>query len=274
MTTHREAPAARARHAENSTTPGRIENRLSQDIKLPENGSERLKALVALAKGRGFLTQAEIIDHLPEDVAAADTLDDIIAGLNEIGIAVHEQAPDDALLLLSDAPSAILPEDDADAAIENALSIAEPAYGHSTDPLRAYMRQMGTVALLKREEEIEIARRIEHGLQELIHALSAYPPVIWEILEAARKIANDEMQIDDFVDGLNDGEDSQIASLDSNESEGAAADLSDRQLPQLKKDALAIFSIIADAFDAMGAAYERDGYLSPAYEEAQSIVFG
>lgn len=256
---------------------------------LRERHYEQLKALVALGTARGFLTQAEIIDHLPDEVTEAEALEGVIASLTEMGIAVYEQAPDAETLLLSE-HTVVSTDDQAEAAIEAALSTVDADFGRTTDPMRMYMRQMGTAKLLTREREIEIAKRMEAGLFDMVQAISACPATIHEILSIAEKIAQDQIPVTDLVDGLVDrpvAETSGASAAGDTDDEGvnlneageedsleeeSAAELSARQLRQLKEDALSKFSIIAAAFDKMGLAYEQDGYRSPSYNEAQAII--
>lgn len=249
-----------------------------------ERRHEKLKALMALGKERGFLTQAEVIDHLPENIVDPEAIEGVIASLIEMGVAVYEQTPDAEMLLMSDNVTAAATEGEDEAALELALSTADADFGRTTDPVRMYMRRMGSAKLLTREGEIEIAKRIESGLKDMMEAISACPTTISEILAAAEKIANNEMKVNDFVDGLvdlpasDDHAVSAIADSDAGDEEESsndvgAADLSVQQLQQLKKNALEKFSLIPAAFDAMRKACEQDGYQSAAYRDAQAIIF-
>src|SRR2546428_4700793 len=121
-----------------------------------------------------------------------------------MGIAVYEQAPDAEALLLSDNVATVASDDEAEAAAEAALSTVDSDFGRTTDPVRMYMREMGSRELLTREGEIEIAKRIEGGLKDMIQAISACPTTIAEIIATAEKIAKDEIKIDEIVDGLVD----------------------------------------------------------------------
>jgi len=124
-----------------------------------------LKTLIKMGKTRGFLTHQEINDHLPEKLVEAEILEAIISMLNDMGVAVYEQAPDAATLLISGSAQTQATEEEAEEAAEAALSTVDSEFGRTTDPVRMYMREMGTVELLTREGEIEIAKRIEGGLQ-------------------------------------------------------------------------------------------------------------
>ena len=172
-----------------------------------ETRKMRLKTLIKLGKERGFLTYAEINDHLPDDVVDAEQIESIISTFNDMGIQVYDEAPDAETLLMSDAtPAAGADDADVEEQAEQALSTVDSEFGRTTDPVRMYMREMGSVELLTREGEIEIAKRIEDGLKHMIQAISACPTTIAEIVNCADKIANDEMRIDELIDGLIDPE--------------------------------------------------------------------
>jgi RNA polymerase primary sigma factor len=161
-----------------------------------------LKTLIKMGKTRGFLTHQEINDHLPEKLVDADILEAIVSMLNDMGIAVYEQAPDAATLLIAGGGTTTATEEEAEEAAEAALSTVDSEFGRTTDPVRMYMREMGTVELLTREGEIEIAKRIEGGLQAMMLAISASPTTIAEILAYADRIGAGEMTISEVVDGF------------------------------------------------------------------------
>jgi RNA polymerase primary sigma factor len=152
---------------------------------------QKLKTLIKFGKERGFLTYAEINDHLPENIIDPEAIEGIIGTFNDMGIAVYEQAPDAETLLLSDNVATVASDDEAEAAAEAALSTVDSDFGRTTDPVRMYMREMGSVELLTREGEIEIAKRIEEGLKDMIQASSACPVTIAEIIAASERIRND-----------------------------------------------------------------------------------
>src|SRR6185295_2013910 len=163
----------------------------------------RLKNLIVLGKERGYLTYAEINDHLPDDMLDAEQIENIISMINDMGIHVYDEAPDAETLLMSDATPPVADEDVVEEA-EAALTTVDSEFGRTTDPVRMYMREMGSVELLTREGEIEIAKRIEDGLKHMIQAISACPTTIADILNLADRIAKDEMRVDEVVDGLVD----------------------------------------------------------------------
>ena len=134
---------------------------------------DRLKALIKLGKTRGYLTNGEISDHLPDKLVDAETLEVVIATLNDLGVAVYEQTPDAESLIITDNAPTGSTEEEAEEAAEAALSTVDSEFGRTTDPVRMYMREMGTVELLTREGEIEIAKRIEGGLMNMMAAISA-----------------------------------------------------------------------------------------------------
>ena len=146
---------------------------------------QELKTLIKMGKTRGFLTHQEINDHLPEKLVDDEILEAIVSMLNDMGIAVYEQAPDAATLLIAGGTTTTATEEEAEEAAEAALSTVDSEFGRTTDPVRMYMREMGTVELLTREGEIEIAKRIEGGLQAMMQAISASPTTIAEILSMA-----------------------------------------------------------------------------------------
>ena len=262
-----------------------------------ENRRQKLKTLIKLGKERGFLTFSEINDHLPENIVDPEAIEGIIGTFHDMGISVSEHAPDAETLLLSDNVANVASDDDAEAAAEAALSTVDSDFGRTTDPVRMYMREMGSVELLTREGEIEIAKRIEDGLKDMIQAISACPTTIMEILVAAEKITKDEIKIDEIVDGLvdqNAGDDAPrapAAAAASDDEEGedeedgeegeeeeetpnasGAAGFSAEQLEQLKRDALGKFATISTQFDRMRKAFEKEGYNSKPYVKAQETI--
>ncbi|NJD33839.1 MAG: RNA polymerase sigma factor RpoD, partial [Betaproteobacteria bacterium] len=138
----------------------------------------RLKTLIALGKERGYLTYAEINDHLPDDLVDAEQIEAIISTFNDMAIQVFDEAPAVDDLLLNESAPAPVDTAEVEEEAEQALSAVDSEFGRTTDPVRMYMREMGSVALLTREGEIEIAKRIEDGLKHMIMAISACPTTI------------------------------------------------------------------------------------------------
>jgi RNA polymerase primary sigma factor len=240
-----------------------------------------LKTLIKMGKTRGFLTHQEINDHLPEKLVNEEILEAIVSMLNDMGIAVYEQAPDAATLLIQGNATTTSTEEEAEEAAEAALSTVDSEFGRTTDPVRMYMREMGTVELLTREGEIEIAKRIEGGLQAMMLAISASPTTIAHILEYATKIRAGEMQISDVVDGFvaEDEADDYVAEEDFDEFDeeddddgnGGSKALT-KKLEELKNAALIKLDSMSASFDKMRKAFEKEGYKSPAYNKAQQAI--
>jgi RNA polymerase primary sigma factor len=240
-----------------------------------------LKTLIKMGKTRGFLTHQEINDHLPEKLVDAEILEAIVSMLNDMGIAVYEQAPDAATLLIAGGGTTTATEEEAEEAAEAALSTVDSEFGRTTDPVRMYMREMGTVELLTREGEIEIAKRIEGGLQAMMFAISASPTTIAEILVYADRIAAAEMTISEVVDGFVsvDEADDYVAEEDvdffdeedDDDGNGGSKALT-KKLEELKTQALAKFANLRINFDKMRKAFEKDGYQSPSYLKAQQAI--
>jgi RNA polymerase primary sigma factor len=240
-----------------------------------------LKTLIKMGKTRGFLTHQEISDHLPERLVNDEILEAIVSMLNDMGIAVYEQAPDAATLLIAGGSTSTATEEEAEEAAEAALSTVDSEFGRTTDPVRMYMREMGTVELLTREGEIEIAKRIEGGLQAMMLAISASPTTIAEILTMADKIAAGGMQISEVVDGFvsDDEADDYVAEEDFDEFDeeddddgnGGSKALT-KKLEELKNAALVKFATLREHFGRMRACYEKDGYKSASYNKAQQAI--
>ena len=237
-----------------------------------------LKTLIKMGKTRGFLTHQEINDHLPEKLIDHEILEAIVSMLNDMGIAVYEQAPDAATLLIAGGTTTTATEEEAEEAAEAALSTVDSEFGRTTDPVRMYMREMGSVELLTREGEIEIAKRIEGGLQSMMQAISASPKTIAEILSLAEAIGNGTKQISEVVDGFvstNEADDyvaeedfDEFDEEDDDDGQGGSKALT-KKLEELKSQALERFLLVRTHFDKMRKAYERDGYNSAAYSKCQ-----
>ena len=241
---------------------------------------QELKTLIKMGKTRGYLTHQEINDHLPEKLVDNEILEAIVSMLNDMGIAVYEQAPDAATLLIAGAGGSAATEEEAEEEAEAALSTVDSEFGRTTDPVRMYMREMGTVELLTREGEIEIAKRIEGGLQAMMLAISASPTTIAEILAQSDRLRAGEIPISDVVDGFvsDDEADDYVAEEDFDEfdeeedDEGAGNKALTKRLEELKAIALTRFDELRVDFEKMRRAYEKDGYKSPSFNKAQMAV--
>ncbi|MFT3961347.1 RNA polymerase sigma factor RpoD [Propionivibrio sp.] len=250
-----------------------------------ETRKTRLKTLIKLGKERGFLTYAEVNDHLPDDVVDAEQIESIISTFNDMGIQVYDEAPDAETLLMSETTPAVAADDaDVEEQAEQALSTVDSEFGRTTDPVRMYMREMGSVELLTREGEIEIAKRIEDGLKHMIQAISACPTTIAEILDCADKITRDEMRIDELIDGLIDpnAEEEILDELpeedeagvedeeddDGEGSEGAAS----ASLIKLKEDALVKLGAIKGFYAKAHGALAKKGSQDKTYLKYQEKI--
>lgn len=248
-----------------------------------EERRTRLKTLIILGKERGYLTYAEINDHLPDDVQGSEQIDGIIGMINDMGIQVYEEAPDAEVLLMSDSPPAVT-DDDAVAEAEQALATVDSDFGRTTDPVRMYMREMGTVDLLTRESEIEIARRIEDGLKHMVQAIAACPTTIAALLAMIDKVEDDELSVDDLVDGLiesdispaqpvviesddDESEDDGDEDEDDGDEDGAkAAAISAEALAKLKEEVITRFAVVRAAHQKMTVILPVRGSQDPEYQ--------
>ena len=166
--------------------------------KLSKKGS-KIAELIEKGREQGYLTYADVNDHLPEDISDPDQVDEIIGMINDLGLQVHETAPDADDLLLAES------EDSDDIALEQAaeaLAAVENETGRTTDPVRMYMREMGTVDLLTREGEIEIAKRIEEGMRDMLAASVYYPKTVEYVIEYHQMVKDGEKKINDFLTGF------------------------------------------------------------------------
>jgi RNA polymerase primary sigma factor len=170
-----------------------------------DNESQRseLKRLIARGKEQGYLTYREINDHLPEEVFDPEQMENVISMINDMGIEVFEEAPDGDTLLDGEGNSGVAAQE-AEEAAEEALAVVEADIGRTSDPVRMYMREMGSVELLTREGEIEIARRIEDGLMQVLRAVSTCPTTISLLLDAADRVERGETRLDEVVDAFID----------------------------------------------------------------------
>ncbi|MFC5431377.1 RNA polymerase sigma factor RpoD [Paraburkholderia denitrificans] len=252
-----------------------------------EKRQHQMRALIKLGRERGYLTHADINDHLPDNFAQTAALETIVATFNDMGVQVYEQAPDaDTLLLNEEARADAQIDDEADEEVEVALSTVDSEFGRTTDPVRMYMREMGSSELLTRAGEIEVAKRIEDGLQEMIQAIAACPSIVATILADADRVAAGELRIDELVDGIGSDEPPQEAAMadaddsdeieaqaddadesdsdDEEESEGDSSKANEAQLELLKANSLAIFARVRALFEQMACTTESDARASAA----------
>ena len=247
----------------------------------PEEQRARLRQLILQGKERGYITYAEINDALPDDMSDAEQIDNIVNMISGLGIQVTEETPDSETLLMAD-NTANMTDDDAVAEAEADLSSADSEFGRTTDPVRMYMREMGQVDLLTREDEIVIAKKIETALRNMIQAISACPGSVAEILELIEKVRNDEIRVDEVVEDIIDPHEELLDELgigvdkaeesapeaDLEESEDEDADeedadeedagaISAANLEELKQKVLAHFEDIQATYKKMVAALQK-----------------
>jgi len=279
--TAKEAPKARTSKAKEKAAERALLEGALTETPAPldaEARKTRLKNLIKLGKERGYLTYAEINDHLPDDVVDAESIETIISTFSDMSIQVFDEAPAAEDLLMTDAAAVATDDEEVEEQAEQALSTVDSEFGRTTDPVRMYMREMGSVELLTREGEIEIAKRIEDGLKHMVQAISACPTTIDDIIEMAAKVEADEMRIDELVDGLIDPnavdappapELPEEVEEDEDETgdedgDGAAGAVS-ASLLQLKTDALERFAIIKALHAKMEKALTSKGSQDKTY---------
>jgi len=168
-----------------------------QETNQVSKGAQQLKDLIAKGKEQGYLTYSEVNDHLPNEIVDTEQIEDIVNMINDMGISVYETAPESESIVLSE--TVATSDDDAAAEAEAALASVDAEFGRTTDPVRMYMREMGTVELLTRESEIEIAKRIETGLNQVKFLTTHYPPSIEKMLEIYELVDIGETRMQDFV---------------------------------------------------------------------------
>jgi RNA polymerase primary sigma factor len=250
----------------------------------PEERKARITALIKMGKERGYLTHAEINDHLPDTVMEAEQVEAMITTFNDLGIQVFDEAPAAEDMLMTDAAAPVADDEVVEEQAEQALATVDSEFGRTTDPVRMYMREMGTVELLTREGEIVIAKKIEGGLRDMVQAISACPIVVTEIIDMAKRVATDEMKIDELVDGLvdveaeeamlaaatvDDDEDIDDEDDDSGEAKAAANAAS---LAKLKDAALERFARIEALHAKEIKALKTKGTSDPSYVKARKQI--
>jgi len=248
---------------------------------------QSLKELIAKGKMQGHLTYPEVNDHLPGDVVDPEQMEEIICMINDMGIEVHEDRPDTDMI----GETSVVTEDDEEEAAEVAaalVSTVDTELGRTTDPVRMYMREMGTVDLLTREGEIEIAKRIEDGLKHMVQAIAACPTTITELLAMVDKVEANELSVDEVVDGLIDVEvEAPIVASeveeeveediddeeDDEDADGAkAAAISAEALAKLREEVLTRFAAIRKTNQKMNDIRLKKGIEDPAYKKLHQSV--
>ena len=168
---------------------------------MDENQQSSIKQLIAKGKEQGYLTYAEVNDHLPSGIVDPEQIEDIVSMINDMGIKVHEQAPDADSLILTDTAAT---DDDTAEEAAAALATVDSEFGRTTDPVRMYMREMGVVNLLTREGEIKIAKRIEDGLRQVLFAIGHYPATIEKLMAFYAKVETEDLRLTDLITGFVD----------------------------------------------------------------------
>ncbi|WP_248885227.1 RNA polymerase sigma factor RpoD [Acidithiobacillus acidisediminis] len=253
-----------------------------------ESQRSELKALIARGKEQGYLTYREINDLLPEEIFDPEQMENVISMINDLGIEVFEEAPEDDSLLLGDGEGGPnIASQEVEEAAEEALAVVEADIGRTSDPVRMYMREMGSVELLTREGEIEIARRIEDGLLQVLRAVSTCPTTISLLLEAAERVERGELRLDEIVDSFidpnaidesADAEDEEIsleasddaAEDDEEEGEGDTLSAADKG-PQME-EALERFAAIRSDYQFLMELRTRGEGRSNAYQEQRQLL--
>ena len=262
-----------------------------------EEQRARLRQLIIMGKERGYITYAEINDALPDDMSDADQIDNIVTMISGLGIQVTEHTPDAEDILMGD-NTANMTDDDAVAEAEAALSSADSEFGRTTDPVRMYMREMGQVDLLTREDEIIIAKKIENALKNMVQAISACPGSVAEILALIERIRADEIKVDEVVEAIIDpnevllnelglghlessapAESAEVAEndedADSDEETDEEADaeaISSANLEELKQKTLEHFRTIEQDYNKMVAALTKHDSKHASYLEYRDAI--
>ncbi|WP_067865189.1 RNA polymerase sigma factor RpoD [Neptuniibacter marinus] len=231
----------------------------------------RLKELIARGKEQGYLTYSEVNDHLPQDIADPDQVEDIIRMINDMGISVSEEAPDAETLLMTEGDSA---EVEADEEAVAALAAVESDAGRTTDPVRMYMREMGTVELLTREGEISIAKRIEEGLREVMSAVACFPGTVDAIIEAYDLTIAEEGRLSDIFSGYIDADDDDVIPPPGPvaSSEDDDDDEEEKEKGPDPEEAARRFSLVREHLITLKDVVEKHGRGTKEYRKAQDAL--
>lgn len=231
-----------------------------------EDRRSKLIKLISLGKERGYVTYSEINDNIPNTLLDEDAIETIVNILGNLNIAVHEVAPDEEQLLIQGGAEGVSDED-AEAEAEAALSTVESEFGRTTDPVRIYMREMGSVELLSRQDEIEISKRIEDGLKHMVLAIARCPVTVHEILESAERIRSGETPIDEVVDGIVTPDDQKnVVGAVEDETDMGASAMTVGQLEDLKEKSLAVFDRVEAHFRSLVETFDGKGPHAPELE--------
>jgi len=248
----------------------------------------RLKQLIMLGKEKGHLTYAEINDYLPSDFTDVDYIENVVNMIMDLGIPVFDEVPDQETLLLAGEPT--FPDEEFIEEAEASMGVVDGDFGRTSDPVRMYMREMGSVDLLTREGEIELAKKIEDGLKQMIQAISACPLTIEAILELANRLQDDQVRIDEVVDGLiavddfdtemrapqneTTDDDTRLDDTEDSHDTEELEDLDDNALHnasllRLKEATLSILQEVRVLYTQMNEAIVEEGYGSDTHRQKQ-----
>ena len=244
------APAKRTRRSKSAREKAlrdAIANGYSVEEESQEDRRSKLLKLISMGKERGYVTYSEINDNIPNSLIDDDAIETIVSILSNLNIEVHEVAPDEEQLLMQGSGTPVS-EEDAEAEAEAALSTVDSEFGRTTDPVRIYMREMGSVELLSREGEIEISKRIEDGLKHMVLAIARCPVTIEEVLKSAAAIREGMMSIDDVVDGITSTDDVGSVIRADDETDMGASAMTVGQLEELKRRSLEVFDRVDAKF--------------------------
>ena len=228
---------------------------------MQDEKQSKIKQLIAKGKEQGYLTYSEINDHLPNDIVDPEQIEDIVNMINDMGINVHEKAPDADSVIMSD--QAVTNDDDDAVEAAAALASVDSEFGRTTDPVRMYMREMGTVELLTRQGEIEIAKRIEDGLNQVRHAMAMYPASIQLMLDAYEPVAAGETRILDILTGFIDPNEADAPVVPAAQNNGNKDDDAEVDTGPDPEEVKKRFARMKRTHNKVMAAIESDGSLDP-----------
>ncbi len=241
----------------------------------------QLKKLIIRGKEQGYLTYREINDHLPEDVHDTDQIEAVVGMINDMGIEVYDQPPDaDTLIMKSESAAVETSEDDAAEAADRVVSTVESEFGRTTDPVRMYMREMGTVELLTREGEILLAKRIEEGVRQSIDAIASCPATVGTVVALMEKVAADQMRLTDLVAGFidPDADDTPVRpgpskiAKDKNDENSDSDDDEEENTGPDREEALERFARVGKHYSAMLRTLKKKGAGSPDLEKISKKI--
>ena len=242
------------------------------EVETNEDRRSKLFTLIRMGKERGYVTYGEINDNLPNSLIDDDAIETVVSILSSLHIQVFETAPDeDTLAMMGN--DTVASEDDVEEEAEAALSTVDSEFGRTTDPVRIYMREMGSVELLSREGEIEISKRIEDGLKHMVLAISRCPITISAIVGYAADIRSGTLQIDEIVDGLVAADDAgNVIGHAEDETDMGASAMTAGQLEEMKEKSLAIFDRVAEHFENLKTVIGEEGYHSPKLSSIKDAI--